>query len=265
VIVRTTACDAETAGYLVRQYHRGKIASFGFDAPAERGPHCDIDRVCHLATRTYIARVDDGVSLRPGWLDRAVSVMDALPDVGCVGLIDGGNNHRPGRRHHLGLGTLQSEEIDVSCFVTRRRLVAKHDRRQAAAIETDRMCVFQVCLRKVGFVIAYLPGLVKRGSPGDQRPLHAVAETGALPLHAPVLANPTKIRQIYELGEDVLFTCPSCGNGVLEVLAAEVEFCAGHCVPIGHTYTLRCDQCGRLQLEEDVQLACPVSQGQATS
>lgn len=266
VIVRTTACDAETASYLVRQYHRGKIASFGFDVPGQRGPHCDVDRVCHLATRTYIARVSDEVGLEVGWLDNAVAVMDAVPEVGCVGLIDGKDNHKPGRRHKLSHGAVQTNEVDVTCFVTRRRLLARHDRRlAAAAIDTDRMCVFQVCLKKVGFVIAHLPGLVADADPNGRCRPDAPADAGGLPLHAPSSANSAKLRQIYELGEDVLFTCPSCGNGVLEVLAAEVEFCAGHGVPVGHTYTMHCGQCGRLQLEEDVQLACPQSFARPTA
>ena len=76
-------------------------------------------------------------------------------------------------------------------------------------------------------------------------------------LHGPLTTPARKIRQTYELGEEVLLTCVQCGNGALDVLAAEVEFCADHDVPVGHTYILHCHRCGKLQFEEDLQVACP--------
>ena len=76
-------------------------------------------------------------------------------------------------------------------------------------------------------------------------------------MHDPLTSPVRKVRQTYELGEEVLLTCVQCGNDALDVLAAEVEFCADHDVPVGHTYILHCQRCGKLQFEEDLQFACP--------
>jgi hypothetical protein len=257
IIVLTSRLDDDTAGYLVRQYQRGRIASFGLDRPDRRGWHCDLDRAFPVSTGEYVARVGDDIDVRTGWLNQALDVMEAIPTIGCLGLIRGSGRHRPGRLRSLGSGALQADDVDTRCFVTRRHLFEQHDRKLPRR-SVEGSCAYQARLRKLGFEIAYLPGLVMVVETGPQRPAQTKDKIdGDIPVHDPLTLPMRKIRQTYELGEEVLLTCVACGNGALEVLAAEVEFCAGHSVPVGHTYTLHCHRCGKLQFEEDLQLACP--------
>ena len=65
------------------------------------------------------------------------------------------------------------------------------------------------------------------------------------------------LRQVYQLGEEVLLPCMTCGDNEFEVLAAQIEFCETHDVPIGFLYTLRCSACDEVQHEEDYQFRCP--------
>ena len=66
-----------------------------------------------------------------------------------------------------------------------------------------------------------------------------------------------QMRQVYQLGDDVLITCLACGHDELEVLAARIEFCRQHNSAVGLLYELRCPQCGELHYEEDAQFRCP--------
>jgi hypothetical protein len=257
LIVTTNRCDPDTAGYLVRQYRRGKVSSLAVAGIDSRGTHCDLDRTLHLATGTFVARVSDDVRLQAGWLDKALAVMEAIPTIGCLGLVDGAGRRRPGPRRRLGLGALQADSVDTHCFVTRRDLAALHCAMLTRGGAQDS-CAYQAGLRQLGFHVAYLPGLAARIHRAAPRPTHSRARIdGDIPLHGVRTTHGERIRQAYELGQDVLLTCVSCGNGELEVLTAEIEFCARHDVAVGHTYTLRCGTCGRLQFEEDLQLACP--------
>lgn len=254
--VMASWCDEDTAAYLLRQYRRGKIASLAVHAIGPQGIHCDLDRALHLTSGKYIARVSDDLELQPGWLDSAVAAIDGVPGIGCLGLVNGSGRHKPGPPRRLGLGALQTEEVDTRCFVTRRDLASLHGTRLSRDKAADA-CVYQCALRRLGFLIAYLPGLVTRDDHAAIRAArcHSVID-GDVPYHDVGMSHRQRVRQAYELGQDVLLTCVSCGNGELEVLSAEIEFCARHDVPVGHTYTLHCAKCGKLQFEEDLQFAC---------
>ena len=78
VVVLASRLDDDTASYLMRQYQRGGISSFGFDSLGRGGSHCDLDRTFHLATGQYIARVSDDIEVQTGWLDTALDVMEAF-------------------------------------------------------------------------------------------------------------------------------------------------------------------------------------------
>ena len=67
----------------------------------------------------------------------------------------------------------------------------------------------------------------------------------------------TRLQQSYRLGEEVLTPCAACDDEEFEVLAAQIDFCAAHDVPVGYTYTLRCAGCHALRFEEDHQFRCP--------
>jgi len=256
VVVLASRLDDDTASYLVRQYQRGRISSFGFDSLNRRGSHCDLDHAFHLATGQYVARVSDDIEVRTGWLEVALDVMEAIPTIGCLGLVRGPRRHRPGRLRTLGGGALQAENVDTRCFVTRRHLFEQHDRKPPRG-SAESSCAYQARLQKLGYQIGYLPGLVMGVEPGAQRAAPAKEKVdGDILLHDPLTAPVRKVHQTYELGEEVLLACVQCGNAALDVLAAEVEFCADHDVPVGHTYILHCHRCGRLQFEEDLQFAC---------
>ena len=66
-----------------------------------------------------------------------------------------------------------------------------------------------------------------------------------------------RLEQAYDLGDDVLLTCLSCGGTELEVLAARIRFCERHQVAIGFWYELRCPECGELHYKDDYQFRCP--------
>ena len=66
-----------------------------------------------------------------------------------------------------------------------------------------------------------------------------------------------RLKQAYDLGEDVLLTCLSCGSSELEALAARIRFCERHQVATGFWYELRCPECGELNYKDDYQFRCP--------
>lgn len=259
LIVVTGSRDAEVADYLLRQYRRGRIAGLGVASVERQGSHCDLDRVGHLAVGSaggFVARVSDELALQAGWLDKALAVMECVPAIGCLGLL-GSDRHTPGPRHKLGLGAVLADEVDTTCFVTRSDLLELHCTRLPRNSASDS-CGYQVALRRLGFHIGHLAGLAKRADSGADRTAPNRARiVGDMAFHGSQTVPARRTLQAYELGQDVLINCVCCGNGELEVLTAEVEFCAQHDVAIGHTYTMRCPRCGKLQFEEDLQLACP--------
>jgi hypothetical protein len=248
--------DAEVAAYLLRQYTRGKLAGLGVRAAERPETSCGLDRAASFLGNemTFVARLADGLELQPGWLARALAVFDETPSLGSLGLL-GSSRHTPGRPHRLALGAVQVDEIDTTCFVTRGDLLSRYCQPRRCE-GPGASCVYHAALKGLGLGIGHLQGLVRRADTTSEAPPRADI-LGDTTFHGPPGDDPRQPRQAYELGQDVLITCVSCGNGELEVLTAEVEFCAAHSLPVGHTYTMRCPRCGKLQLEEDLQLACP--------
>ena len=150
-----------------------------------------------------------------------------------------------------------ADEVDTTCFVTRSDLLELHCSRLPRNSASDS-CGYQVALRRLGFHIGHLAGTAE-ASRFRRRPHspESRANHGDMAFHGSQTVPARRTLQAYELGQDVLINCVCCGNGELEVLTAEVEFCAQHDMAIGHTYTMRCPRCGKLQFEEDLQLACP--------
>jgi hypothetical protein len=66
-----------------------------------------------------------------------------------------------------------------------------------------------------------------------------------------------RLRQPFELGDDVLLTCMACGATELEVLAARIKFCAAHQVATGYLYEFRCPECHELHYRDALQFRCP--------
>ncbi len=78
-----------------------------------------------------------------------------------------------------------------------------------------------------------------------------------LPPHEGATGAMQRLEQAYDLGEDVLLTCLSCGATELETLAARIRFCERHQVATGFWYELRCPECGELNYKDDYQFRCP--------
>ena len=256
IIVMVNRCDEEIAGYLMRQCRRGKISSFAFDMGGGPAGHCGLDRGFHFAGGKYLVRARDGLVFEPGWLEQAIDALEAAPEVGCLGLVEFAGRRRRGRPTKPRHRPVLVDAVDTACFITPYRVFERHESELLGERPADH-CAYQTRLKEIGMKLAFCPGLVKR----------AEAQTGVadshgdvdaiLPLHDQSSGAQQPIRQAYQLGEDVLLTCMSCGNNELEVLAAAVEFCTTHGSPVGYTYTLRCGSCQELQYEEDMQLRCP--------
>ncbi len=76
----------------------------------------------------YLARLDDTLELQPGWLGRAVEVLEADPGIGCLSLVPPHDYQRGrGRPRTVHVVPVTLEHIDMRCFVTRRALVARHE------------------------------------------------------------------------------------------------------------------------------------------
>jgi hypothetical protein len=263
VVMRRDSHDVEAAAYLLRQYARGRLAGLGVRAAEGPETSCGLDRAGTFLGHgmKLIARLGDGLELQPGWLARALAVFDETPLLGSLGLL-GSSRHTPGRPHRLSLGAVQVDEIDTTCFVTRGELFPRHCLpRRCHGVGAS--CAYHLALKGLGLSIGQLPGLVRIADPGATRAApHRADIVDDTSFHGPPGNHTRQPHQAYELGQDALITCMSCGNEELEVLTAEVEFCATHGLPVGYTYTMRCPRCGKLRLEEDLQLACsPTSPG----
>jgi hypothetical protein len=259
LIVMARRCDEEISGYLMRQYVRGRISGFAFDITGAPATHCGLDRGFHFASGRYLVRAADGLVFQPGWLELAVAAFEERPEIGMLGLIEPEERRRRGRPAKPRREPIPVEHVDTACFITPHELFERHER-ELLGERLAPGCPYQARLQETGWLLARYPGLVKRMS------AEAATEAGVddrgelsaeLPSHDLGSGARQRARQVYELGEDVLLTCMSCGNNELEVLAASVESCPVHGSPIGYTYTLRCTSCHELQYEEDMQFRCP--------
>jgi hypothetical protein len=250
-------CSDLVATYLVRQYLRGRIGALELDSGDGGGLHCGLERVYRLVEGEYLVRVDDTLQFQPGWLERSIAALEADPGIGCLSLIEPTDYHRGrGRPRTVHVEPILVDHLDMRCYVTRRELVANHacDLRG----EEESCCRFQQFLHEGGKKLAYLPGVVTALAlsevPSAQE---ACAHEADLPAHEGASGALQHLRQVYQLGDDVLLTCMACGSSELEVLAARIRFCEPHQVAIGFWYELRCPDCGELHYKDDYQSSCP--------
>ena len=245
------------ATYLLRQHLRGRLQTLRFELSGVRGDHCGLGRTLSLVDGDYIARVDDTLSFRPGWLERAVGALEDDPTLGCLSLVPpAGYQRGRGRPRTVNVEPIEVDHLDMRCFVVAREHVERHECERMEQRSGD--CAFQKYLRKKGRRLAFLPGLVSPlGSITLPSGFDARGHEDELPPHEGAASAMQRLRQGYHLGEDVLLTCLSCGGAELEVLAARVRFCQPHQVAIGFWYELRCPECGELHYQEDYQFRCP--------
>lgn len=249
-------CPEELGLFLGRQYLRGRIRGFHVDPGLADVRHCGLERACQFATGEYLVRLDDTVDLSPDWLERSVAALDADPTIGCLSLVPPAGYHRGrGRPRTVHVEPLPMDELDMSCYVTRRELATQPSCATAGDGRPGE-CGFQRALGRKGLRLAYLPGLVK---PLDLDRVPQVPDTaheGDLPFHEGASGAIQRLQQAYGLGDDVLLTCLACGAPELEVLAARIVFCDPHWVATGHLYELRCPECKELFYREDPQFRC---------
>lgn len=267
-IRETTPQDAELAvvasgledydaTYLLRQHLRGRIYALQFESAGARGAHCGLGAAPRLVHGEHIARVDDTFAFQPGWLERTVEALEADPSLGCLSLVPPAGYHRGrGRPRTVHVEPIEVDRLDMSCFVTRRDLVERHERDRMD--EQQEGCSFQDFLRRDGRRLAFLPGLVSPlGLVRLPKGYEACSHEAELPPHEGAAGAMQRLEQAYDLGDDVLLTCLSCGGPELETLAARIRFCERHQVPVGFWYELRCPECGELHYKDDYQFRCP--------
>jgi hypothetical protein len=245
------------ATYLLRQHLRGRIHALQFESSGARGCHCGLGYALRLVDGDYFARVDDTVAFQPGWLERAVEVLEADSSLGCLSLVPPADYQRGrGRPRTVHVEPIEVDHLDMTCFVVARDLVERHERERMGGQAEG--CGFQDYLRGSGRRLAFLPGLVSPlGSVELPTGHNACVHEADLPAHEGAAGSMQRLRQAYHLGDDVLLTCLSCGGAELETLAARIRFCERHQVAIGFWYELRCPECGELHYQDDYQFRCP--------
>jgi hypothetical protein len=254
--VVATGLGDQDATYLLRQYLRGRIHAIDFGHVDARGGHCGLDRAHQLVGGDYIARVDDTLEFQPGWVEHAIAALEADPSIGCLSLVPPSDYRRGrGRPRTVHVEPIVVERLDMRCFVVRRDLVERHGCRSTGT-QPDG-CGLQKSLAGDGRRVAFLPGLV---SPLGAVELPTDYDTWSLeaelPPHEGATGAMQRLEQAYDLGDDVLLTCLSCGGTELEVLAARIRFCERHQVALGFWYELRCPECGELNYKDDYQFRC---------
>jgi hypothetical protein len=255
--VVATGLGDQDATYLLRQYLRGRIQALEFESADAGIGHCGLDRAYKLVRAEYIARIDDTVEFQPGWVERTVAALEADPSLGCLSLVPPADYRRGrGRPRTVNVEPIEVERLDMRCFVAARALVEQHD--QGLMPEQIDGCSFQDYLRGDGRRVAFLPGLVGPLGTVEVPPAFDTSSMEAeLPQHEGATGAMQRLEQAYDLGDDVLLTCLSCGGTELETLAARIRFCERHQVAIGFWYELRCPECGELMYKDDYQFSCP--------
>ncbi len=247
----------QDATYLLRQYLRGRIQALDFESGDAHGSHCGLDRAYQLVRGDYLARVDDTLEFQPGWLERAIAALEADPTLGCLSLVPPDDYHRGrGRPRTVHVEPIVVDHLDLRCFVAPRDLVERHECELMG--EQPDGCRFQDYLRGHGRRLAFLPGLVSPlGVIEGPTGLDSCSVEAELPAHEGASGAMQRLEQEYDLGDDILLTCLSCGASELEVLAARIRFCERHQVATGFWYELRCPECGELHYKDDYQFRCP--------
>jgi hypothetical protein len=247
----------EVVTYLTRHYLRGDVAAIGLEASGDEIGHCGLDHAFHLASGEILIRLDDGLELRDGWYQAVLETLRENSDIAMLGLVSENEKPRRGRPPKHARAPEPADIVDLRAFVTTRRFFGEHE----SAMMGEKCvagCRFTARLRELGARTAYLPGQVKLAPRGGSCGSAARDCSSGLPVHDGPGAAMANLRQVYQLGEEVLLPCMTCGDNEFEVLAAQIEFCETHDVPIGFLYTLRCSSCHELQHEEDYQFRCPV-------
>ncbi len=255
-VVATGLGDAN-ATYLLRQYLRGRIQALAFESAGAHAGHCGLDRAYQLVRGDYLVRVDDTLEFQPGWVERAIGAFEAEPALGCLSLVPPSDYHRGrGRPRTVHVEPIVVDHLDMRCFIAPRELVERHECELMGA-QSDG-CHFQDYLRGDGRRLAFLPGLVSPlGAVDDATGFDSSSPEAELPPHETASGAMQRLSQEYDLGDDVLLTCLSCGGSELEVLAARIRFCERHQVATGFWYELRCPECGELHYKDDFQFRCP--------
>jgi hypothetical protein len=255
-VVATGLGDADST-YLLRQYLRGRIHALDFERAGVRGSHCGLDRAYQLVRGDYLVRMDDTLEFQPGWLERAVSAFEADPSLGCLSLVPPADYHRGrGRPRTVHVEPIVVDRLDMSCFITPREMVQRHECELMG--EQPDGCRFQEYLRGEKRRLAFLPGLVSPlGLVEDATGFDSPSPESELPQHEGASGATQRLNQAYDLGDDILLTCLSCGGSELEVLAARIRFCERHQAATGFWYELRCPECGELHYKDDFQFRCP--------
>jgi len=244
----------DVVGYMARHYLRGDVSALALEADGRALTHCGIDTAFQLVNGDIVVRVRDDLLYTAGWLDAAVGALEADREIGMLGLVRDDEPRRRGRPPKARAPE-DVDEIDPRAFAMTAEILREH----AAEMRGERCdegCRFQDRLRRLGYHIAYLPGQLRSGTAPVAGPAGGALEAD-LAYHPGEHEAISRLRQSYQLGEQVLSPCLACGEEEFEVLAAQIDFCESHAVPIGYTYTLRCATCRRLVFEEDHQFRCP--------
>lgn len=254
VVVLAAQHHDDVVADIMRRYLRGDVSAIALEASEREIAHCGIDTAFQMSGGEILVRVQDDLAFSPGWLDAVVGAMQANPDIGMLGLVLDDEPRRRGRPPKVRPPE-EVDHVDLRAFAVTQTVLREH----VSVLKGDRCadgCRFQHRLRQLGYRIAYLPGQLAVGG----RP--AVGPSGA-ELEADLAFHPgerealARLRQSYQLGEEILTPCAACDEEEFEVLAAQIDFCEGHDVPVGYTYTLRCTGCHTLRFEEDHQFRCP--------
>ena len=255
-VVAAEAQDQD-ATYLLRQYLRGRIDALEFTGAERRAGHCGLDQACRMVRGDYLARVDDTQSFQLGWLERAITALEADPSLGCLSLVPPADYHRGrGRPRTVHIEPIEVDRLDMRSFVIRRELLERHACELANG-QPDG-CRFQDYLRDEGRRLAFLPGLATALDLVEvPRGFDACRHEAELPPHEGATGAMQRLEQVYDLGDDVLLTCMSCGGSELEVMAARIRSCERHHVAVGFWYELHCPECGELHYKDDYQFRCP--------
>lgn len=249
--------DDQDATYLLRQYLRGRIQALEFEHGEPQGCHCGLGRASKLVSGDFLALVDDSFEFNPGWLDRTIAALEADPTLGCLSLVPPSEYRRGrGRPRTINVEPIQVERLDMRSFVLSRELVERHERERMDG--QPQCCALQDMLRAAGRRLAFLPSQVTPLRTVDVPLAYGTwSLVDGLPAHESASGALQQLKQAYQLGDDVLLTCLSCGGTELETIAARIRFCERHQVAVGFWYELRCPECGELLYKDDFQFRCP--------
>ncbi len=255
VVVLAAQHADDVVAYITRHYLSGDVSAIALEASEREMAHCGIDTAFQMSGGEILVRVQDDLAFAPGWLDAVVGALRADPDIGMLGLVLDDEPRRRGRPPKVRLPE-DVDRVDLRAFAVTQPVLRQH----LSELQGDRCadgCRFQRRLRQLGYRIAYLPGQLAVGEHPAAGPSGAELEAD-LAFHPGEREAMARLRQSYRLGEEVLTPCAVCDDEEFEVLAAQIDFCEAHDVPVGFTYTLRCTGCRGLRFEEDHQFRCPI-------